>query len=114
MYFLCVYRIRYSFHIQYSGLLTVVTSALFIFSASLGVNGVSPTINPVSNVVVTQRQGEMLSGLFGNGGKVISNIIAPRDKESSVSETTVETTITASPSEPPAELCLGERLGEFG
>lgn len=73
-------------------------------------NGVSPTINPMSNLV-SQRQGEMFSGLAGNGGKVISNALTPREKESSVSETTVETTLTASPSEPPAEPCLGKTTG---
>lgn len=77
------------------------------YKSSLGVNGVSPTINPMSNLV-SQRQGEMFSGLAGNGGKVISNALTPREKESSVSETTVETTLTASPTEPPAEPCLGK------
>ncbi|XP_042228428.1 uncharacterized protein LOC121870633 [Homarus americanus] len=78
------------------------------YKSSLGVNGVSPTMNPMSNLTMSQRQGEMFSGLVGNGGKVISNVITPRDKESSVSEATVETTITASPSEPPPDICLGK------
>lgn len=78
------------------------------YKSSLGVNGVSPTMNPMSNLMVTQRQGEMFSGLVGNGGKVISNAITPRDKESSVSEATVETTITGSPSEPSYDACLGK------
>ncbi|XP_071514684.1 uncharacterized protein [Panulirus ornatus] len=78
------------------------------YKSSLGVNGVSPTMNPMSNLMASQRQVEMLSGLVGNGGKVISNAITPRDKESSISEATVETTITASPSEPPLDTCLGK------
>lgn len=78
------------------------------YKSSLGVNGVSPTMNPMCNLAVTQRQGEMFSGLVGNGGKVISNVITPRDKESSVSEATVDTTITMSPSEPPSDTCLGK------
>ncbi|XP_064113906.1 probable serine/threonine-protein kinase roco5 isoform X3 [Macrobrachium nipponense] len=78
------------------------------YKSSLGVNGVSPTINPMSHMGVTQRQGEMFSGLMGNGGKVISNALTPRDKESSISEATVETTITASSSAPAVEQTLGK------
>ena len=61
-------------------------------------------MNPLSNLPLNQRVGEMF-----NGGKIISNVITPREKESSVSEATVETTITGSPSEPPADVFLGKK-----
>lgn len=67
-------------------------------------SGVSPTMNPMSNLPLSQRAGEMF-----NGGKIISNAITPREKESSVSEATVETTITGSPSEPPADVTMGKK-----
>lgn len=67
-------------------------------------SGVSPTMNPMSNLPLRQRTGEMF-----NGGKIISNAITPREKESSVSEATVETTITGSPSEPPVDISMGKK-----
>lgn len=70
-------------------------------------SGVSPTMNPMSNLPLSQRAGEMF-----NGGKIISNAITPREKESSVSEATVETTITGSPSDPPNDVSIGKR-GRF-
>lgn len=73
------------------------------YKSSLGISGVSPTLNPMSNLPLSQRAGEMF-----NGGKIISNVITPRDKESSVSEATVETTVTGSPSEPPVEVFLAK------
>ena len=77
----------------------------FVFlAASLGISGVSPTMNPLMNLPMSQRSGEMI-----NGGKIISNAITPREKESSVSEATVETTITGSPSEPPVDVFLGKK-----
>lgn len=79
------------------------------YKSSLGVNGVSPTINPLSHLVITQRQGDLFNGLMGNGGKVISNALTPpRDKESSISEATVETIISPSPSAPQIQLHLGK------
>ncbi|MPC34100.1 Bone morphogenetic protein receptor type-2 [Portunus trituberculatus] len=71
------------------------------YKSSLGISGVSPTMNPLMNLPMSQRSGEMI-----NGGKIISNAITPREKESSVSEATVETTITGSPSEPPVDVFL--------
>ncbi|KAK8401940.1 hypothetical protein O3P69_001206 [Scylla paramamosain] len=73
------------------------------YKSSLGISGVSPTMNPLMNLPMSQRSGEMI-----NGGKIISNAITPREKESSVSEATVETTITGSPSEPPVDVFLAK------
>lgn len=73
------------------------------YKSSLGMSGVSPTMNPMSNLPLSQRAGEMF-----NGGKIISNAITPREKESSVSEATVETTITGSPSEPPIDISMAK------
>lgn len=71
------------------------------YKSSLGVNGVSPTLNPMSNLGCQRGVGEGLG--LGGCSLVISNAITPRDKETSVSEATVETTIPASPSDPPPD-----------
>ncbi|KAG0710835.1 Bone morphogenetic protein receptor type-2 [Chionoecetes opilio] len=85
------------------GRLTELPTLWDRYKLSLGINGVSPTLNPMSNLPLSQRAGEMI-----NGGKIISNVITPRDKESSVSEATVETTITGSPSEPSLDVFLAK------
>ncbi|XP_076065668.1 uncharacterized protein LOC143039461 isoform X2 [Oratosquilla oratoria] len=90
------------------------------WKASLGVNGVSPTINPTSNAVLAQRLGvqqqqfldvggtDSIEGLEVRGNRVISNALSLRDKETSVSETTVETNVTMSPTETLQEVFLGK------
>ncbi|CAL4115463.1 unnamed protein product, partial [Meganyctiphanes norvegica] len=77
------------------------------YKASLNVNGISPSINPMSSHII-QRPNDILVSLGSNGGRIINNPINNCDKDSSVSEATVETTLSGSPSEPLQELLFGK------